>query len=194
MVRIGDGPGNGQTLLGMPCFGESSRDLGLTTLPRLSGQLDDAEDLYRQSLAVEEDIGNQSGMTDSYHQLSVFAMGRGLLDEAEEWCLKAIAVSQETGNQKALARSLAHMGVLAEQQKEPAQALEWTVRCVAVFEEFPHPATVPGPVLLARLTAQLGTSALETAWQAVVCSPVPQAVHDYIDATTRGRGDSEETR
>jgi hypothetical protein len=54
------------------------------------------------------------------------------------------------------------------------------VRCVALFDQFPHPATGPGPFHLARLTRQLGMPALEEAWQRVTGQPVPQPVRDYI--------------
>ena len=170
----------------------SYHQLGMIAEER--GQLDDAEGLYLQSLAIEEDLGNWPGMKDSYNQLTAFAIGRGRLEEAEDWCRKALAVSQETGDQKTQALCFAQIGILANQRKEPAQALEWMVRCVTVFGEFPHPATEPGPALLAQLTALLGTGVLETAWQAVVGRPVPQAVHDYVAAAVRAGGDSKEAQ
>jgi tetratricopeptide (TPR) repeat protein len=53
------------------------------------GRLDEADDWYRQSLAIEEDLGNRPGMADSYYQLGITAHLRGRLDEAEDWYRKA---------------------------------------------------------------------------------------------------------
>jgi hypothetical protein len=62
------------------------------------------------------------------------------------------------------------------------------VRCVTLFDQFPHPATGPGPRHLARLTRQLGTPALEQSWQQATGQPMPQAVRDYITSRTDDSG------
>ena len=72
------------------------------------------------------------------------------------------------------------LGLLAEDRQQPRQALEWMVTCVALFNQFPHPATGPGPFHLARLTSQLGMSVLEETWQQVTGRPLPQPVRDYV--------------
>lgn len=51
---------------------------------------------------------------------------------------------------------------------------------MALFDQFPHPATGPGPEHLARLTQLLGMPALEQAWRQVTGQPVPQPVRDYL--------------
>jgi hypothetical protein len=79
-----------------------------------------------------------------------------------------------------MAMTYGQLGLLAEDRHQPGQALDWIVRCVTVFDQFPHPATGPGPGHLARLTGQLGMPALEQAWQQVTGQPVPQPVRDYI--------------
>jgi hypothetical protein len=72
------------------------------------------------------------------------------------------------------------LGLLAEDRQQPRQAMNWIVRCVTLFDQFPHPATGPGPRHLARLTRQLGMPALEETWQQITSQPVPQAVRDYV--------------
>jgi len=72
------------------------------------------------------------------------------------------------------------LGLLAEARQQSHHALEWTVRCVSLFDQFPHPATGPGPGHLARLARQLGMSALEEAWRQVTGQPLPGQVRDYI--------------
>lgn len=79
-----------------------------------------------------------------------------------------------------MAMTYGQLGLLAEARHQPGQALDWTVRCVTLFDQFPHPATGPGPRHLARLTGRLGMPALEQTWQQVTGQPVPPAIRDYI--------------
>lgn len=79
-----------------------------------------------------------------------------------------------------MAMSYGQLGLLAEAQQQPGQALDWVVRCVTLFDQFPHPATGPGPDHLARLTHQLGMPALEHTWQQVTGHPLPQGVRAYL--------------
>jgi hypothetical protein len=79
-----------------------------------------------------------------------------------------------------MAISYAQLGLLAEKRGQPPLALEWNIRCLTLFDQFPHPMTGTGPTALARLTHQLGTPALQQAWQQVTGQPVPQPVRDYI--------------
>ncbi|HZG06076.1 MAG TPA: hypothetical protein VE546_21275, partial [Streptomyces sp.] len=65
-------------------------------------------------------------------------------------------------------------------REQPQEALTWMVRCVALFDQFPHPATGPGPDHLRRLTHTLGVEALERTWQAVTGAPLPPAVRQYV--------------
>ena len=75
------------------------------------------------------------------------------------------------GDRPGMALTYGQLGLLAEARQQPAIALEQTVRCVALFDQFPHPATGPGPYHLVRLTGQLGLGALEGTWSKVTgCS------------------------
>ena len=80
-----------------------------------------------------------------------------------------------------MASSYGQLGLLAEVQGNINAALDWTVRCVALFEQFPHPATGPGPSHLARLTAQLGIAALEASWQKQTGSKLPEHVRSAVE-------------
>ena len=152
--------------------------LGMTVEDR--GRLDEADDWYRKSLAINEELGNRPHMAITYHQLGITAQDRGQLDEADDWYRKALTIEEELGNQPGMAMSYGQLGLLAEDRQKPRQALEWMVRCVTLFDQFPHPVTGPGPEHLARLTRQLGLPALEETWQQITSHPVPQAVRDYL--------------
>jgi hypothetical protein len=47
------------------------------------GRLDEAEDWFRKSLTIEEELGNQPGMAITYHELGTTAQYCGRLDETE---------------------------------------------------------------------------------------------------------------
>ena len=170
-----------------PGIARSFGQLGRTAQDR--GRLDEAEDWYRRSLAIQEELVHRPGMAMTYHQLGITAHKRGRLDEAEDWYRRSLAIQEELGNRPGMAMSFGQLGLLAEDRGLPRQALEWTVRCVALFSEFPHPATGPAPGHLTRLTAQLGTGALEESWQQVTGSPLPPAIRGYVESS-RQVGDS----
>jgi tetratricopeptide (TPR) repeat protein len=152
--------------------------LGMSAHDR--GRLDQAEDWYRESLTIKEELGDRPGMADTYHQLGLLAQDRGRLDEAGDWYRKSLMIAEELGDQPGMASTFTQLGLLAEQRGQPRQAMEWIIRCVTCFEQFPSPISTTGPTVLARLTRQLGMPALEQAWRDVTGQPVPQAVRDYI--------------
>jgi tetratricopeptide (TPR) repeat protein len=152
----------------------------LGTTAQVRGRLDQADDWYRQALAIEEELGDRPATAGTYHQLGTTAYLRGRLDHAEDWYRQSLTIEQELGNRPGMAMTYGQLGLLAEKRHQPRQALDWTIRCLSLFPEFPHPATGPGPGHLARLTRELGISALQQGWQQVTGSPLPAPVRDYV--------------
>ena len=70
--------------------------LGMTA--QFRGQLEEADDWCRKSLAIFEELGNRPGMAGAYHQLGMTAQDRGRLDEADDWYRKSLAISEELGD------------------------------------------------------------------------------------------------
>ncbi len=157
----------------------------LGSIARQRGRLDEAEEWSRRALTIQERLGNKPSIGRIYHHLGMIAQLRGQLDEAEAWYRTALAIEADLGNKPDMARTSGAMGLLAEARGQAHQALEWTVRCVGLFDEFPHPASGPGPRHLARLTAQLGMGTLEQCWLQVTGSPLPAAVRDYVEGNPR---------
>jgi tetratricopeptide (TPR) repeat protein len=155
-------------------------ELGVIAQQR--GRLDDAEDWYRKSLAISEELGNKPVIATTYHELGRAAHQRRRLDNAEDWYRKSLAINEELGNKPGMAFTFGLLGLLAEDRGQPRQALEWMIRSVALFSEFPHPATEPAAGHLARFTAQLGTGALEQYWRNVTGSPLPPAIRSYVES------------
>ncbi|MEU7055107.1 tetratricopeptide repeat protein, partial [Streptomyces sp. NPDC046197] len=152
--------------------------LGMVAQER--GRLEEAEDWYRQSLIIEENLGNRPGMAGAYHQLGMVAQERGRLEEAEDWYRQSLIIEENLGNRPGMASSYGALGLLAEARQQTEEALQWVVRCVALFDQFPHPATGPGPGHLKRLTHVLGIAALEQTWQAVTGNCLPSAVRHHV--------------
>ena len=161
-----------------PGMADTYHQLGMTAQAR--GRLDEADDWYRKALTIEEELSHRPGMASTYHQLGTTAQHRGRLDEADDWYRKALTIQKELGDRLSMALTYAQLGLLAEAQAQALLALEWDIRCVTLFDQFPSPLTGTGPTALAQLTRQLGTPALEQAWQQITGQPVPQPVREYV--------------
>ncbi len=155
---------------------------GLGALAQARRHLDEAEDWYTRSLAIGKELGDRPSIATNYLNLGGLAQTRGRLDEAEDWYARSLAISQDLGDRPRMAASSRRLGLLAEARGQHPMALEWMVRSVALFDEFPHPATGPGPHHLARLTSRSGIELLEERWQAVTGALLPQSVRDYVNS------------
>ncbi|HXP20720.1 MAG TPA: tetratricopeptide repeat protein, partial [Streptosporangiaceae bacterium] len=144
------------------------------------GRLDEADQWYRQSLAISEDLGIRAYLASTYHQLGITAQVRGRLDEADQWYRQSLAIKEDLGNRPGLGLTYAQMALLAEEQGQDHEALNWAVRSVSLFSEVPHPSTGTAPAHLARLATRLGIAAVQESWQEITGGPLPQAVRDYI--------------
>jgi tetratricopeptide (TPR) repeat protein len=78
------------------------------------GDLAAAERSYRQSLAIEERLGNQAGMATTYHQLGLLAQDRGDYSDAETLYRQSLAIEERLGNQAGMADSYHQLGRLGE--------------------------------------------------------------------------------
>ena len=170
-----------EALRDRPGMGASYNRLGIVA--EALGRLDQAEGWYTKSLAIEEGLNDRSGMRTSYYRLGNVAYLLGRLDDAEGWYTKSLAIYAEIQDRPSMASCYGQLGLVAEEQGKLRQALELIIKCVALFDEFPHPATGPGPHYLAQLTNQLGIGTLETSWQTITDSPLPEAVRDYIGSS-----------
>ncbi|WP_327398709.1 tetratricopeptide repeat protein [Streptomyces sp. NBC_01288] len=61
------------------------------------GRLEEAEDWYRKSLTIKEDLGDRPVMALTYHQLGTVAQRRGRLEEAEDWYRKSLTIKEDLG-------------------------------------------------------------------------------------------------
>ena len=94
----------------------------LGALAQRRGASKDAEALYRQSLAIAEELGNASGVASAQHQLGILAQLRGDLDEAEHRYRQSLAIAEQIGDQSGIAAGLGQLGVLAQSRGDYEEA------------------------------------------------------------------------
>jgi len=78
------------------------------------GDLKGAEEMYKKSLAVNEELGRKEGMANAYGNLGVLYATRGDLKGAEEMHKKSLAIFISLGN-KIMVRKV---GSLIEELKK----------------------------------------------------------------------------
>ncbi len=77
------------------------------------GRLEDAEDWYRQSLTITEQLGNRLKIASSYHQLGTVALDRGRLEDAEDWYRQSLTINGDIGDRPGIALNYHQLGAVA---------------------------------------------------------------------------------
>ncbi|HEV3295723.1 MAG TPA: tetratricopeptide repeat protein, partial [Streptosporangiaceae bacterium] len=107
----------------------------------LRGRLDEADDWYRKSLTISEELGNRPGMATDYHQLGMTAQSRGRLEEADDWYRKALTIEEELGDRPGMAGTYHQLGNNAQARGQVDEASDWYRKALTIFEELgdrPH--------------------------------------------------------
>jgi len=98
-------------------------------------RLDEAEDWYTRSAALNEELGNEFRLAMCYHQLGMVAQHRGRLDEAEDWYTRSLAIEEELGDRPGQADSYHQLGIVAQRRGRLDEAEDWYTRSLAIEEE-----------------------------------------------------------
>jgi tetratricopeptide (TPR) repeat protein len=117
------------------------------------GEMDEAGDWCRQSLAIQEELGDHPGMSKTYHELGNVAYLRGRLDEAEDWYRQSLAIKEELGDRPGIARTYHQLGMTAQGRGRLDEAEDWYRQSLAIKDEL---GDRPG---IARTHHQLGITA-----------------------------------
>ena len=125
--------------------------LGMAAQDR--GRLDEAEDWYRQALAIKEDLGDRPGMAIDYHQLGMAAQDRGRLDEAEDWYRQALTIFEDLGDRPRMAVVYHQLGNSAHRRGRLDEAEDWHRKALTINEDL---GNQPG---MASTYHQLGMAA-----------------------------------
>ena len=120
----------------------------------LWGRLEDAEDWYRKSLAIHQEVGDQPSVASDYHHLGNNAERRGHLDEAEDWYRKSLAITEKAGDKPRMASSYHQLGMVAENRGLFDEAEGWYRRSLAISEEMGDRAGMAGTYHQLGITAK----------------------------------------
>ncbi|MFF5495789.1 tetratricopeptide repeat protein [Streptomyces aquilus] len=114
--------------------------LGLIAQQR--GDYRQAEERYRASLTIDEELGDRAGIATSYHQLGMIAHQRGDYRQAEERYRTALTISEELGDRAGIATSYHQLGMIAQQRGDYRQAEERYRTALTIKEELGDPARI----------------------------------------------------
>ncbi|MGW2836147.1 tetratricopeptide repeat protein, partial [Streptomyces sp. NPDC001286] len=114
------------------------------------GDYQQAEERYRASLTISEELGNRAGIATSYHQLGMIAQERGDYQQAEERYRASLTISEELGDRAGIANSYHQLGRIAQLRGDYQQAEERYRASLTLDEELGNRAGI------ATSYAQLG--------------------------------------
>ncbi|NUR02638.1 MAG: tetratricopeptide repeat protein, partial [Streptomyces sp.] len=107
----------------------------LGTVAQERGRWDEAENWYRKSLTIKEELGNRPGTANTYHNLGTVAQERGRWDEAENWYRKSLTISEELGNRPGTASTYHQLGTVAQERGRWDEAEDWYRKSLTISEE-----------------------------------------------------------
>ncbi|MEV4767741.1 tetratricopeptide repeat protein [Micromonospora humida] len=132
--------------------------LNLGNVARVRGDLDQAEDWYNKSLALQKSPRDSHRIAAIYHQLGRVAQDRGKLDQAEDWYRKSLHLGRKLGNRAHSARCYYGLGIVARMRGDLDQAENWYNKSLALqkpLDDRPGLAgTYQGLAIIAHLRGQ----------------------------------------
>ncbi len=99
------------------------------------GEHAEARNFLRESIAVNEELGNRRGRAASLHQLAMIEHAQGNPAEARGLLRESIAVNEELGDRQGRAASLHQLAIIERAQGNPAGARRLLRESIAVLEE-----------------------------------------------------------
>ena len=115
--------------------GEAACMEGKGDVAKLRGDFDEAERLYRESLAIARQTGNQVREMTSLNELGNIQRRRGDLDGAESLYRESLAIALENGNREREKSSLNNLGIIAKQRGDLDGAEELYRNALALAHE-----------------------------------------------------------
>jgi len=99
------------------------------------GDLEEALKHHRQSLIINQELGNKKGISDSFNNLGIVCFSKGDLNKALEYHQRSLAIKEELGNKHGVATSLNNLGNIYASKGDLDKALEYHQRSLAIKEE-----------------------------------------------------------
>ncbi|MCP4429037.1 MAG: tetratricopeptide repeat protein [Chloroflexi bacterium] len=108
--------------------------LELGSVWQLIGKWDDAENVYRQALAIAEELGDQRLLAQCEHKRGALLRFKGAYEEALNWLTKAQEKFETLDDQLGLSAALMEAGIVYWSQGDYARALSLFERCQQIAE------------------------------------------------------------
>jgi tetratricopeptide (TPR) repeat protein len=103
------------------------------------GQLDEAEENYRRSLAISMEVGDRPGQASACRQLGTAVLKRGLHTEAESRYRDALALYEELCDKPEISQIYVLLGVIAKSCRRLDEAGNWYRQALSTLEELGDP-------------------------------------------------------
>jgi len=114
----------------------------LGIIAQLRGDYQQAEERYRASLTISEELGDRAGIATAYHQLGMIAELRGDYQQAEERYRASLTIKEELGNRAGIANSYGQLGIIAQLRGDYQQAEERYRASLTISEELGDRASI----------------------------------------------------
>ena len=98
-------------------------------------QLEEAEGLYTQSLAIIEGGDDQEPVADDYYGLGMVCQYRRRYTEAKEWFSKALEIHQRVNDAEEMVKDYRSLGLCSQYKFEYDEAASWYQRAREILEE-----------------------------------------------------------
>ncbi|MCK6623274.1 MAG: tetratricopeptide repeat protein [Calditrichaceae bacterium] len=90
---------------------------------------------YRQSLEIEEELGNRAGVAITLHQIGMIHQQRGEYGAALEQYRQSLAIKEEIGDRAGVAKTLHQIGMIHQDRGDYGAALEQYRQSLEIVEE-----------------------------------------------------------
>jgi tetratricopeptide (TPR) repeat protein len=107
----------------------------LGIIAQARGDYTTAEDLYRQSLTLKENLGARAGVASSHHNLGSVAEARGDYATAEDLYHRALTLNEKLGDRAGVASSYHQLGSIAAARGDYTTAENLYQKSLALAEE-----------------------------------------------------------
>jgi tetratricopeptide (TPR) repeat protein len=93
-----------------------------------------AEEYYRKSVELRENLDSEYDVSATYHQLGTLAREREELEVAEKWYRKAVEAERRLGKKQSLAKTYYELGRLAQRRQKLEKAEDWYRKAMGIEE------------------------------------------------------------
>ena len=120
------------------------------------GRLDEAEDRYRASVAISEEVGDRAVAATNYQQLGEIAQARGRLEEAADWSRRSLAIKEQRGDLSGMATTYDLLSRIAYTAGQLDEAADWSRRSLAIKGHLGNRSGMAATYHLLGAIAQVG--------------------------------------